>query len=143
LAVFNGHSDILRDILQSTDLRLDTEDRDGRTTLNWASKLDYDSVVRMLLDNRAELNIKGIHYSNALQAASLEGHTSVVQILLNKGAKAASENSHTSVVKILLDKGAEVNAQGGPYGNALQAALLGGHTLVIQILLDKGAEVDT
>lgn len=87
LAAFNGHSDILRDILQLTDLSLDAEDGDGRTALNWASELDYDSVVRILLDKGAELNIKGIHHGNALQAASLEGHTSVVQILLNKGAK--------------------------------------------------------
>jgi hypothetical protein len=30
------------------------------------------------------------------------------------------------VVKTLLDAGAEVNAQGGYYGNALQAASVGG-----------------
>jgi len=31
------------------------------------------------------------------------------------------------VVQILLDKGAEVNAQGGYFGNALQAASCRGH----------------
>jgi hypothetical protein len=31
------------------------------------------------------------------------------------------------VVQMLLDKGAEVNAQGGFYGNALQAASRRGH----------------
>lgn len=34
LAAFNGHSDILRDILQLTDLSLNAEDGDGRTALN-------------------------------------------------------------------------------------------------------------
>ena len=29
---------------------------------------------------------------------------------------------HSEIVKILLEKGADVNAQGGKYGNALQAA---------------------
>jgi len=43
---------------------------------------------------------------------------------------------------MLLDKGAEVNAQGGRYGNALQAASEGGHEKVIQMLLDKSAEVN-
>ena len=43
---------------------------------------------------------------------------------------------------MLLDKGAEVNAQGGGYGNALQAASSGGHETVVQMLLDKGAEVN-
>ncbi len=44
---------------------------------------------------------------------------------------------------MLLNKGAEVNAQGGEYGNALQAASSGGHEKVVQTLLNKGAEVKT
>jgi ankyrin repeat protein len=45
-------------------------------------------------------------------------------------------------VQQLLDKGADVNAQGGQYSNALQAALWGGHKEVVQQLLDKGADVN-
>ena len=44
-------------------------------------------------------------------------------------------------MQLLLDKGAEVNAQGGRFGNALQAALEGGYKKIVQLLLDKGAEV--
>ncbi|KAI4242711.1 MAG: hypothetical protein L6R42_010937, partial [Xanthoria sp. 1 TBL-2021] len=43
---------------------------------------------------------------------------------------------------MLLDKGAYVNAQGGSYRNALQAASAGGHDQVVQMLLDKGADVN-
>ena len=43
------------------------------------------------------------------------------------------------MVKLLLDRGANVNAQGGHYGNALQAASEGGHEAVVKLLLDKGA----
>lgn len=46
------------------------------------------------------------------------------------------------VVQLLLDKGAEVNAEGGEYGNALQAASRNGHEAVVRLLLDKGAEVN-
>ena len=42
------------------------------------------------------------------------------------------------MVQMLLDKGAEVNAQGGHYDNALQAASAGGHHTVVQMLLDQG-----
>ncbi|KAK7570935.1 hypothetical protein V3481_019026 [Fusarium oxysporum f. sp. vasinfectum] len=38
--------------------------------------------------------------------------------------------------------GADVNAQGGVYGNALQAASFKGNLEVVQLLLDKGAEVN-
>jgi ankyrin repeat protein len=58
-------------------------------------------------------------YDNALQAASLYGNTSTVELLLNAGAN--------------------VNAQGGRYGNALQAASSLGHTKIMQLLLNAGA----
>ncbi|KAK8064712.1 hypothetical protein PG994_007350 [Apiospora phragmitis] len=44
--------------------------------------------------------------------------------------------------KELLETGAEVNAQGGNFGNALQAASLGGHEAIVRLLLEKGAEVN-
>jgi hypothetical protein len=46
------------------------------------------------------------------------------------------------VTRLLLDAGAEVNAQGGHYGNALQAASGIGHEQIVKMLLDKGAEVN-
>jgi ankyrin repeat protein len=39
---------------------------------------------------------------------------------------------------VLLDKGADVNAQGGEYGNVLQAAANQGHYNIVQMLLDPG-----
>ena len=45
-------------------------------------------------------------------------------------------------VQKLLDRGADVNAQGGDYGNALQAASYGGHEKMAQLLLDRGADVN-
>ncbi|KAF2876225.1 heterokaryon incompatibility protein-domain-containing protein [Massariosphaeria phaeospora] len=48
----------------------------------------------------------------------------------------------STVTRLLLDAGAEVNAQGGRYGNALQAASLRGYEQVAKTLLDKGAEVN-
>jgi ankyrin repeat protein len=46
------------------------------------------------------------------------------------------------VVKRLLDAGADVNAQGGRYSNALQAASAGGHNNIFQWLLEAGADVN-
>ncbi|GJC89989.1 ankyrin repeat and SOCS box protein 8 [Colletotrichum liriopes] len=41
-----------------------------------------------------------------------------------------------------LGEGAEVNAQGGHFGNALQAASLHGNQEVVELLLEKGAEIN-
>ncbi|KAI9868258.1 MAG: hypothetical protein M1823_009084, partial [Watsoniomyces obsoletus] len=43
------------------------------------------------------------------------------------------------IARALIDKGADVNAQGGYYGNALQAASAGGHEAMERLLLDKSA----
>ncbi|EXK26982.1 hypothetical protein FOMG_16421 [Fusarium oxysporum f. sp. melonis 26406] len=46
------------------------------------------------------------------------------------------------VARGLAIEGADVNAQGGEYGNALQAASYNGNRDVVQLLLDKGADVN-
>jgi ankyrin repeat domain-containing protein 50 len=43
---------------------------------------------------------------------------------------------------LILKTGADVNAQGGGYGNALQAASVEGQDKIVTLLLDKGADVD-
>jgi ankyrin repeat protein len=48
----------------------------------------------------------------------------------------------TVSVRLLLEAGADSNAQGGVYGNALQAASFGGHDQAVQRLLEKGADVN-
>jgi ankyrin repeat protein len=45
-------------------------------------------------------------------------------------------------VRLLLEKGADINAQGGYYGNALQAASWKGHDQIVQRLLEQGADVN-
>ncbi|OCL00528.1 uncharacterized protein K441DRAFT_719562, partial [Cenococcum geophilum 1.58] len=73
-----------------------------------------DRAVELLLNKDADVNAKEGDYGNALQAASQEGHS--------------------AIVKLLLSKGADVNAR-GDYGNALQAASQGGHLATVELLL--------
>ncbi|KAJ7795329.1 ankyrin repeat-containing domain protein [Mycena olivaceomarginata] len=54
----------------------------------------------------------------------------------------AAYYSYQKICELLLNKGADVNAQGGRYGNALQAAASQGHDKIVQVLLDKGADVN-
>ncbi|EXK78708.1 hypothetical protein FOQG_16638 [Fusarium oxysporum f. sp. raphani 54005] len=48
----------------------------------------------------------------------------------------------TETVKVLLSNNRNANAQGGDYGNALQAASLNGHEEIVRLLLDKEANVN-
>jgi ankyrin repeat protein len=45
-------------------------------------------------------------------------------------------------VQLLLNNSADINAQGGRYGNALQAASIRGYEVVVKLLLNKGAKVN-
>ncbi|USP80370.1 hypothetical protein yc1106_07644 [Curvularia clavata] len=54
----------------------------------------------------------------------------------------AAEKGASVLSRMLLDKGANVNAQGGHYGNALQAASAEGHKDIVTLLLERGANVN-
>ncbi|KAF8532380.1 ankyrin repeat-containing domain protein, partial [Gautieria morchelliformis] len=55
---------------------------------------------------------------------------------------AASYHRSEKVVRLLLCKGADVNAQGGWYGNALQATSYIGSDAVVRLLLENAADVN-
>jgi ankyrin repeat protein len=45
-------------------------------------------------------------------------------------------------VKLLLESSVDVNAQGGQYTDALQAALQRNHKAIVKLLLENGANVN-
>ena len=46
------------------------------------------------------------------------------------------------LVKELIENGADINAKGGEYGHALQAAAYSGHLDIVTLLLKKGADIN-
>jgi len=60
----------------------------------------------------------------------------------NLAMVAAAEGGYVAIVELLLAQGADINAQGGPYGNALQLASYWGHIATVELLLAQGADVN-
>lgn len=88
---------------------------DDRLTCQW-------DVVKALIENGGDVNIQ----SGSSGTAALH--------------RAAAE-SNLEMVRWLLRHGAQVNAQGGMFGNPLQAALYHGDPKVVKCLLESGADV--
>jgi hypothetical protein len=48
---------------------------------------------------------------------------------------------HVDIVRLLVERGADVNAQGGIYGPAAQAAQFWGHSHIVDYLVGQGADL--
>lgn len=120
----------------------------------WACVGGHMDVVRILLDNGANVRQKKKDGWTALMGACREGHKDVVELLLEKGANvgqaqddgwtallAACQKGDLGVVKMLLDKGADMGQLKTNGYTSLMYACKGGHVNVIELLLVKGADV--
>ena len=92
---------------------------------------------------------------SSLHIAAANGETSLVNVLLDRGANIkamtderwaalhrAANGGHVEVVKVLLDRGAAIDAMTDEKWTALHQAANGGHVEVVKVLLDRGAAID-
>ena len=100
-----------------------------------------------------DINFHDDRRETALHKATNKGYTSIVELLLTKGASieaticgktllhVAASNGHTSTVELLLTKGASIEARW--WGNSpLYFAASKGHTSTVKLLLTSGASIE-
>jgi ankyrin repeat protein len=91
----------------------------------------------------------------ALTLAAEEGHKTIVELLLAKGADVnakddedqsalveAAWRGHKTVVQLLLANGADINTEDWLHRTALTEAAKEGHETIVQLLLAKGADIN-
>lgn len=125
--------------------------------LMWATNQGKVSIIQSLINQGdADVNAVDLEGASALIFASMRGHSTTVQTLLNLGANIhaakfdgltalmyASMGGHIATIKILLACRANIHAV-DKYGNtALIIAALHGQASSIEVLIDAGAQVDT
>lgn len=155
-AAENGHENILKLLLQTGGVRVDSESRqEKRTPLSFAAEKGHDGVVEILLYNGAAIETKDWRDRTPLLWASQEGHPSIVKLLLEAKANIeaadsnrdtallmAAEKGHEAVVKLLLDKGANPACIGSSRTTPLQQATGKGHISIVNLLLDMNPDID-
>ena len=120
-AASNGDIETIQVLLQR---RVSINARDsklGVTTLMSAVENHQTEVVRLLLNDGANVNIQDVRGNTALMGASLKGETAIVSDLLKQGAKVNIENDdaetaifyavvngRTDIIKLLIESGADV-----------------------------------
>ncbi|KAF5353786.1 hypothetical protein D9758_010624 [Tetrapyrgos nigripes] len=143
--------------------------QEPRYTLHDAARNGYFHIVKVLVENGADVNAEGGYfgfalqaaassgklwaYGFALQAAAFQGNLDIVKYLVEKGADVNAKGGNygfalqaaadrMDIVKYLVEKEADVNAKGGEYGFALQAAAYWGNLDVVKYFVENGADVN-
>ncbi|KIJ94775.1 hypothetical protein K443DRAFT_640771, partial [Laccaria amethystina LaAM-08-1] len=95
-------------------------------------------MMKLLIEeNNAFVNWVQIYDIDGLYVYKRKGRYNITNPLYYASLAGLTEASY-----VLLEMRADVNAQGGVYGNALQAASYNGHEAIAKLLIEKGADVN-
>jgi ankyrin repeat protein len=124
------------------------------TPLMMAVRFGYEHVARLLINARADVNLKGHNETTALMLASKYGTCKFTDLLIAAGADVnaqdkwgeaalyyATLDGYTEIVKSLLNAGANPNMQDTEGNSILKKASGLGHLEIVKLLLAANADV--
>ncbi|KAI9856843.1 MAG: hypothetical protein M1824_005216 [Vezdaea acicularis] len=136
--------------------RLREVDSSLPTSMFLACAFGFLSVLKWLSAAKSlDVIARNKNGRTGLSVASLEGHTTIVELLLAKGTDVkardrygetallrAAYNGHTTTVELLLAQGADLEAKDDSGRTALLWAARKGHTAIVELLLAEGADLE-
>ena len=139
-----------KEIISSSLNKIDGQ---GMTALIWAASGGHEAIVRLLLENGADIEGKG-RWGQAVIAAAENGHGAIVRLLWNKGTNIkaknrykaialidAADSGHEAVVRLLLENGVDIETRNENEDTVLIVAARSGHEALMRLLLEKGADI--
>ncbi|KAJ1481393.1 ankyrin repeat-containing domain protein [Baffinella frigidus] len=119
-------------------IKYGVNDRDaiGCTALHWAALNDRVSLMKLLIQNGAELTVPGNDGHTAMHWAALKGHIAAVTLLARADVNARDNWKFTAWEGTRAD----VNARDNWKFTAVTRAAQNGHLLVVLGLLQAGAD---
>ncbi len=157
-AITSNNEDRLNAIktLINKQSNIDAIDKNGNTPLFNAVINNNTKIVKYLLDNGADTNIKNFSDKAPLNhAVNIHGNKSIVQMLLEHGAKVSDDNRKDlgylyllaakesfGITKLLIKYGADINYQSSNKRTPLYNAIARGHLKTAKLLINSGAKVN-
>lgn len=115
----------------------------------------YLDIVKLLVENGADVNFKGYRDFTPIRVAARNGHLEIVQYLAHHGAEIdikamdgatplehAASKGHFEIVKFLIENGANVNNKDIDGDFSLGEAAKLGYLDIIQLLIENGADLN-
>ena len=156
-ASFNGHYACVVALLSAKDrIEVNAIDNGGGTPLMKASSKGNTPVVKLLLDNGANENMKDNKGQLALHFASDKGHTDCITMLLKSQKTNINEsatpnmftpllmavaNDEEDACKCLIELGADINCIDSNQTTPLMTSCFKGHSNITQLLLENNAHM--
>ncbi|RDA94471.1 hypothetical protein CP533_2296 [Ophiocordyceps camponoti-saundersi (nom. inval.)] len=142
------------------NINIDAKDSWGRTPLLLAANAwqENESVVKLLLENGADVKATDICDQTAIHLAVPDGDASMMMLLLEKSAEQinmrnsdgktalfiAAGYGYTDIVKLLLDKGADASIRRDDGDTALSEAIKHAKVDIVKMLLaTEGVDPDS
>ncbi|KFA79048.1 hypothetical protein S40288_08774 [Stachybotrys chartarum IBT 40288] len=113
------------------------------------------SMMKLLLDNGANPNVRDKTGKTAVMLASVKGYNLILGLLLDRGAEIDTKNDegdtpilltlqrgYLETVKLLIERGADINIKNEMGRTAVMLASVHGYRTIVELLLDRGAEID-
>lgn len=135
--------------------KVNLKDNSRLTPLMLATLHGHETVIRLLADEGADLEIRDKDGRTALMLATWSEQEAVARLLVDKGAdiEVREKNGQTAlmlaawdgneaVVKLLLDKGADLKARDRYNHTVLTVATRMRHEGIVRLLTDKGANLE-
>jgi ankyrin repeat protein len=147
---------------------VDISDANGQTPLSIAAMHGHEGVVRLLLNQKADINAMDLRKRDALSMAASYGHDGIASLLLDQHAAAANDEAinrrdadgqtplfkaadrgHLAVVKLLLGHGADTALDPRLRENprlrdtALMRAATHGYGTIVSLLLENASDQGT
>lgn len=154
------------EILQDITSKLGQECARGLSLSRESSVSSYatsdkrsQAAINLLPGKTADVSSKDINVgATPLLWAAINGHATVVKLLLENGADIESKdtvygrtpiswaavNGHTAIVRLLLDLGADIEAKDQAYSpTPLSLAVMNGHVAIAKMLLEERANIES